>query len=150
MLGNTLTAEDAQSYRWFLNGEAIDGATGQTYEIVQSGDYSVQIINSDGCTVISVEQSIILSSVDEFDNVHGVSIIQNPIEDLLEIKFSAGTSQVLSLEVYDISGKLMLSSSIASGSNMWSEDLSALSSGRYSLSLFNADGRSILPFIIAD
>jgi len=33
----------APSYQWFLNGTAITGATGQTYQTQQAGTYSVQV-----------------------------------------------------------------------------------------------------------
>jgi glucose/arabinose dehydrogenase len=147
--GNTLTAESGQSYQWYLNGELIENATEQTYVIIESGAYSVQLINSDGCTVESEEQSVILSSVDEFENVHGVSIANNPVDDVLEIRFNSLTTRGLLLEVYSISGKLVRSSLVGEGQTIWTEDISSLAKGRYTMSLSNADGRSVISFVIA-
>lgn len=147
--GNTLTAQTAMSYQWFLNGEAIDGATEQNYVITESGAYSVQIINSDGCTLISADESVILSSLDEFENVHGVSIVQNPINDVLELRFASLISQGLNLEIIDNTGKLVFNSLIGDGASTWAEDLGFLADGRYTLILSNKEGRSTIPFVLS-
>ncbi|MBX2927119.1 MAG: gliding motility-associated C-terminal domain-containing protein [Saprospiraceae bacterium] len=38
------------NFRWLLNGELIPGATGPDYLPLQSGTYSVEATNADGCT----------------------------------------------------------------------------------------------------
>ncbi|SFN62493.1 gliding motility-associated C-terminal domain-containing protein [Bizionia echini] len=39
----TLTTTEGNSYQWFLNGEAISGATNQTFNTTESGTFSVNI-----------------------------------------------------------------------------------------------------------
>ncbi len=147
--GNTLSAESGQSYQWYLNGELIEDATEQTFVIVESGAYSVQLINSDGCPIESEEQSVIVSSIDEFENVHGVSIANNPVNNLLEIRFNSLTSSSLLLDVYDMTGRIVRSTIVGAGQSIWIEDISSFAKGRYSMSLSNADGRSVISFIVA-
>jgi len=48
----TLTASNATSYQWLLNGNSISGATNQNYDATQIGDYSVTTVIS-GCTSTS-------------------------------------------------------------------------------------------------
>ena len=54
----TLATTTGNSYQWFLDGEAISGATAQTYETVYSGTYSVSI-DLGSCTTTA---SIVLDS----------------------------------------------------------------------------------------
>lgn len=52
--GNVLTCTvTASAYQWYLNGSPIPGATSQSYTITQSGNYSVQITDANGCTAMS-------------------------------------------------------------------------------------------------
>jgi hypothetical protein len=49
----TLTSSAASSYRWFLNGNPIGGATSDSYSANASGDYTVEITDANGCTATS-------------------------------------------------------------------------------------------------
>jgi hypothetical protein len=52
--GNTLTATAGfVSYHWALNGINIPGATNQTYETTQSGNYTVTVTDGNNCNGIS-------------------------------------------------------------------------------------------------
>jgi hypothetical protein len=51
--GNVLTCNPAaSSYQWYLDGNAIPGATNQNYTALQNGLYTVEVTGN-GCTVIS-------------------------------------------------------------------------------------------------
>jgi hypothetical protein len=51
---HTLTTPDnGYSYQWYFNGSPIGGATNSTYEVLQSGIYTVIAINSSGCVAFS-------------------------------------------------------------------------------------------------
>src|SRR5207245_1830277 len=47
--GDTLISSHAVSYQWFLNGNAIGGATDSFYVSKQWGTYAVMITDSNGC-----------------------------------------------------------------------------------------------------
>ena len=40
------------SYTWFLDGVAIEGALGSTLNIMSSGMYSVIVTNPEGCYLV--------------------------------------------------------------------------------------------------
>ncbi len=44
-----LTSDPANTYQWYRNGNAISGATGQTYDVRQSGSYTIVVANNLGC-----------------------------------------------------------------------------------------------------
>ncbi len=46
------------SYRWKRNGVTIAGATFESYQASQSGSYSVQVVNEQGCKATSAAQTI--------------------------------------------------------------------------------------------
>jgi valyl-tRNA synthetase len=37
-------------YTWYFNGAVIPGATGESYEVREAGDYTVSVISPEGCT----------------------------------------------------------------------------------------------------
>ncbi|CAG0993142.1 Xyloglucanase Xgh74A [Flavobacteriales bacterium] len=48
--GNVLTCNPAYaSYQWYLNSILIPGATSQSYTITQSGNYMVEVTDTNGC-----------------------------------------------------------------------------------------------------
>jgi hypothetical protein len=51
--GNLLLSTIAASYQWNLNDNPINGATSQFYEPLVSGEYSVSVTYSSGCSAIS-------------------------------------------------------------------------------------------------
>lgn len=51
--GSELTSSPASAYQWFLNGQAINGATAQTYWPTENGDYAVQAFDANGCDAMS-------------------------------------------------------------------------------------------------
>lgn len=51
--GNVLQASAGTDYQWCLNGTAILGATSQTYEPSENGNYTVMATNANGCGATS-------------------------------------------------------------------------------------------------
>lgn len=46
------------SYQWKINNSDIDGATSSTFVSVATGDYTLQVINSYGCSILSIIQNV--------------------------------------------------------------------------------------------
>lgn len=51
--GNVLHSGYATGNQWFLNGQPIPNATGESFTITQPGQYAVQVTNSYGCSAMS-------------------------------------------------------------------------------------------------
>lgn len=81
-----LTASAGESYVWYLDGEAISGATGQTYTPTSSGTYTVIVFNEEGCSALSNEE-VVVTSITELA-AYGVKVGPNPVEDFLRITWS--------------------------------------------------------------
>ena len=52
------TPSGAAGYQWYDNGTAISGATASTFTATNSGNYSVQVTSTDGCTSLSSVQTV--------------------------------------------------------------------------------------------
>ncbi|MCS7085907.1 MAG: choice-of-anchor V domain-containing protein [Bacteroidia bacterium] len=51
--GNTLSSSPAQTYQWYFNGTAVVGANQADYSPTQDGTYTVEVVDSNGCTAVS-------------------------------------------------------------------------------------------------
>ncbi len=65
----TLSAINANGYQWYKDGEAISGATNQTYQTNEAGEYSVEIDlgNCSTSASINLENTDFTSSIDVLD-----------------------------------------------------------------------------------
>jgi Concanavalin A-like lectin/glucanases superfamily/Secretion system C-terminal sorting domain/PKD-like domain len=139
--GNVLSCGTFTTYQWFLNGAPI--ATTATFTATQSGNYEVRVINADGCvgtspvfnhTFVGTENSAFQSSV---------SILPNPVHDILFIKTS--NTDLATLEISDIMGRKVeqINHNIPN-----SIDLSDLQNGVYFVRIADNAGNSFTQKII--
>src|SRR6185369_12405652 len=75
--GYTLTSSSAANYQWQFNNVDIPGATNQSYDVQQSGYYTVFITDQNGC-VSSTTIYILIEGIDEMNSVANVLIYPNP------------------------------------------------------------------------
>src|SRR5690606_33043320 len=69
----------AEGNQWYLDGEIIAGATGNTYTATQSGTYSVEV-DLGGCvTFTSVD--FLVTGIDEVAHGRMFSPLENPFTD---------------------------------------------------------------------
>ncbi len=128
--GDTLTSYTAVSYQWYFDGQPIAGDTQKTIVAMQTGVYSVQIVDNNGCSYNSSPTDITTTGVNEI-NVNGsIKVYPNPLSSgnwHLEVgeDWLGGW-----LEVYDVSGQLIYRAEIR---NMSSEVPMQVSDGIYLL-----------------
>ncbi len=130
--GNTLTCTDqGLSYQWFMNGQAIDGATSASYQITESASYAVAVQQFEQCPVInSPEVSVSYVAVEELPYaVTGVSIYPNPTAGDFTLEAYAQSNQQAILRTVDATGRVVAEQQVTlqSGKNQLAvhADLSA-------------------------
>ncbi len=96
--------------QWFLNGEAIEGATDKELITDAGGLYSVQVTDSNGCVSDMSEQ--IEVAVEDYITIKGIRIYPNPANEFLYLENK--TNQIINrLEIVDLMGNTKLEKNFA-------------------------------------
>jgi|GEM_PF-2810784 len=130
--GNTLYATPAPNYQWYFNGNAISGATQQTYNITQSGNYYVVATGGGTCIDTSniIEATYNPDNILEYYVLENVSVFPNPASEVLNIVFDSELrKQNYEVEIVTVAGQTILKSAISNQQSLI--NISALSEGIY-------------------
>ena len=142
--GSMLTASAGQSYQWLLNGNPINGAINGTWTAAQSGNYSVEVTDYNGCTTTSPQSFITVSGIENVSNNDFVNVYPNPLSGSnwqLEVSSDWVGSNI---DIFDVSGKLAFKSEVR---NLKSELSINLAPGIYLMKLTSND-RSVVRKLI--
>ena len=75
--GDTLSVYNSSNVQWYLNNNAITGATQSTYIARTSGSYTVSVTDTNGCT--SFSSPVIYTGIDNISVDEIISIYPNPL-----------------------------------------------------------------------
>jgi hypothetical protein len=98
----------AEEYLWFFNNEEIDNSNSQTYLATDFGEYLVKVWNENGCSNISDIFNLTTNEVNEIPGVSSIEIYPNPTNGLLSIDFDLTEEKDIEIQIYDITGKVIL------------------------------------------
>jgi hypothetical protein len=100
-----LQSTPAYTYQWYLNGTLIGGAVQQSFLPMQTGNYTVMITDSSGCSATSSSYYFIYGIIyNGYEN--SVTIYQNPGSNRFLIKIPAGSNYI---QIFNTSGQLVRS-----------------------------------------
>lgn len=147
--GNILIAPEGNSYQWFRNGQAISGATNQTFEVNQMGSYSVSISNELGCSAQLQAVEMTISGLPGGMQFEAEALVIYPNPSKVEVVFEPkGDLEFAenSWKVYDLNGKDLGQSvfMIHQSPKQIRLDVSTLASGAYSVMIESQDHRIFL------
>ena len=113
-LGYTLTSSPASFYQWQFNAYDIPGATNQSVTAVQTGYYTVIIIDQNGC-YNSTTIFVLVTGVDEVADEAGISIYPNPSSGSFMVEWSRLNRDGLmagevSIDIMNTLGQIIFSS----------------------------------------
>jgi PKD repeat protein len=135
----------AAGYQWYLNGNAIQGATQQSYSATNDGFYYVLIDNGSGCTTSSEEVYVNITAISNVDPGSALQIYPNPANEKITISgFDSGIKQ---LELVDLAGKTVFFQEITSPQKNFVVNTMNLENGIYFLKINSAnktDGKKIV------
>jgi hypothetical protein len=139
--GNILMASAAVSYQWQFNAVNIPGATNQSYEITQSGTYTVVITDENGCTnYISIAAEYVGIDAADTENT-SVLIYPNPFYEQLILE--SGNGFLLhTVQLHDAIGREIRNYSLE-GETKFIMSTTELASGIYFIRI-NQETTSIL------
>ncbi len=124
----TTAAGDIQ---WYLDGNAITGATTDTHIPTETGNYTVVVTNTFGCSKESDELYVDMTGVE--DAISGISLYPNPAQDKVKLNIAVDFSGKVNVEIINVMGEAVISSSFEVNGSQLHEtiDLDNLSSGSY-------------------
>ena len=98
----TFSTNPGDSYQWYLNNNAIGGATGANYTATVAGDYYVMLSNTAGCSVKSATKTVTIPCREGNFMADDIRIINEPNSDAIKVllPFEEGT-----ITVYNITGQ---------------------------------------------
>jgi hypothetical protein len=99
------------SYRWYQNGTLIGITTTNTFSITSTGCYQVRATASDSCSSLSPEKCLYPLSVPSLSSGH-ISMYPQPAYDHITIGLPYTTHIKPTIKITDITGKVLLESSI--------------------------------------
>ncbi len=137
--GSDLTTGVYPFYQWYYNGTLIGGATSQSYTATANGNYTVQVVGTNGCVGESSPE--VITNVGITDITEGsFSVFPNPAE---------GTIYITSEEnQYKVCLKTLTGKTIAFFDNAKELDVSHLSNGMYVVMYSSDKTRSSRKLII--
>ena len=95
--------------QWFLNEGDIKNATLNTLKIYQSGNYSVQVKDVNGCSSqISAQLTMVITGIKEEQRVQ---LYPNPVKTQVKIEFDDSFGDEIDLSVYNSVGQWQFSKS---------------------------------------
>ncbi len=105
--GNVLTAVfPADTYKWYLNGQLINGANSNTYTIAQNGVYHL-VVTQNGCEGIAMSQNLIFTNIENNVENTTFNILPNPVSDILNIDISNNIASDAKISIYDATGRMV-------------------------------------------
>ncbi len=130
--GDTLTAFNAVTYQWYLNGSAIPGATSNVYVANQNGNYTVAVTDTNGCTVLSNPTYMNGTGINELLSEGKISVYPNPLQKgNWHLEISKEWMNAV-CEIFDAGGRLIYKADIK---NFKSEIQLNVASGIYMMKL---------------
>lgn len=123
-----LSSTAAGAYQWYLNGEAIPGATAQTLVPEANGTYTVETTDEHGCTATSAGHLFTSVGVAAADADAGLRVYPVPARDALVVEGAPAGGR---LTLMDAQGRTVLTTTAtAQGTTL---DVSHLAPGTYVL-----------------
>jgi hypothetical protein len=112
--GVDLTSSPANNYQWLLNGTPIIGANAQQWSAEANGDYTVLVVDSNGCSALSDSVTILSVGVDAVAAGSGFRVWPVPAHGMLnvELPFEGNISYV----VIDAGGRAVGKGTLRGGS----------------------------------
>ena len=130
--GNELSVNllAGQSAEWFLDGTLV--STGSSINMTDSGEYTVVITNSEGCSSSSTEEFEMQTSIQELSLSDLVTLFPNPTDGTFVVRFS-GIEQTFNVSIIDAIGRVVVEPKNINPANInvISFDLSEFEKGVY-------------------
>lgn len=135
--GDTLSASEGAAFQWYLNGNPLDSSNSATWVSQQSGVYTVEVTDSNGCAGLSPEFLHVQTSLgNEIPGIR-ITLFPSPATSTLNISIHSDRIGEGSISWYDLSGRRLNGQSLHfnPGDRIISLDVAYLPAGIYFLQI---------------
>lgn len=120
----------------YNQGEQINAIALNNGDIYVTG----QSANSANEDYLTLKYSYSAVGVNEYSQTSMISVYPNPGNSLINLTLNEPTSETSSIQIMDLTGRVVLSPSVPAGSNSLQINISELAAGTYSLNYFSSNG----------
>jgi PKD repeat protein len=143
LVSGELCGSVGDSYQWFLNGVALDSAVNQCYTPLQDGNYTIQVVNTNGCvSPLSAPYNYSTINIADQSRDQQYSIFPNPTKNSISITFSENP-KTQNIILFDALGQEVYEQKFRASQRSIIIDLSVYSKGLYYLVIESDDSRSV-------
>lgn len=129
------------TYQWYLDGNAIDGATSQSVPVTGPGVYTVEVTDTNGCDA-NATTGTVTPGFDELSIVEHLNVYPNPNNGEVTLEMNLKSPSQVRMTVRDITGRIVNTSQLNVGEQFKTQlDFQNLSKGIYILQLEVGDER---------
>ncbi len=133
---------NAKSYKWYFEGDEIQGATSETYKPTKSGKYKVEVTDNNDCVAMSEEFEVVISGIDASQFLGDFKMYPNPHTSSFTISFVGRETSSISLQIYDMLGEQVYSiSENVNGKFSKTIDTEKFSNGIYTLQIVDGNNK---------
>lgn len=153
MSGDTLTVDPpGTDYQWYLNGDPIPGAIGDTYTAIQSGNYHVEYLGSNGCLTSSniLEYTVTTNTgIAENTLFDALDVYPNPGKGLFTIRGILPSMEDVTIELTNMLGQALQPAIRINDTNEFNQpmDISQYANGVYFIRIQAADSYVTVRYI---
>ena len=132
------TTATGVTYKWYLNGSPISGATSSTYTPTSIGIYQLQVTSS-GCIRASDNFNLVVTAIDPttIQSPYVAQVFPNPASNDFAVKFGETPETTVELQVVNNLGAVV--KSVKTKSQLTNMKVSGLSSGVYYLKIIGGN-----------
>ncbi|MBK7172092.1 MAG: T9SS type A sorting domain-containing protein [Bacteroidales bacterium] len=150
-VGYILTSSSPAGNQWYKDGVLITGATAQTYEVLETGTYSV-VVTLSGCTSESSEGLLVVYTVgvNELVKLQKVEVYPNPNDGQFTLGVTSSSREMFDIRIMSNLGVVVYERKgvEVDGSLKQEIDLSRMPKGIYSVVLLSGNTQIIRKVVI--
>jgi hypothetical protein len=106
-----LTSSAGTGNQWYLNGHAIEGATGVNYITDEAGSYTVKITIG-GCDATSEAVSVVITAIDQDEKNKTLFVSPSPADEMITINLWKSPGKQINIEILSVDGQVMHTESV--------------------------------------
>lgn len=112
----TLTSSSSTGNQWFLNGQSIPGANSQTFILLSTGSYTVQVTDAGTGCFSDMSSPFLFTSVNDLTQQVPFNVIIDQISSSIRLEINEGFEG--NLKLYNALGAEIINSEITAGENI--------------------------------